>query len=139
MTTKEVATPIADVAKAVISQTTIVNSVEKVTKAVANTVADVETTATTTSTVGVLNKQTLSSGTTAVAALNLEINKQTVESLGLVNKVAVTTSISESTTTTTTTPIVELCGSGTLELANGEQCDDGNDVDGDGCDSTCQL
>jgi len=29
------------------------------------------------------------------------------------------------------------CGDGTPEL--GEECDDGNDVDGDGCESTCQI
>lgn len=31
------------------------------------------------------------------------------------------------------------CGNGILEASAGEQCDDGNTVDGDGCDSTCQV
>ena len=39
------------------------------------------------------------------------------------------------TTSSTTEPAV--CGNGTLE--SGEQCDDGNDVEGDGCESDCSL
>jgi cysteine-rich repeat protein len=31
------------------------------------------------------------------------------------------------------------CGDGTLDSACGEQCDDGNTTDGDGCSSTCQI
>ncbi len=34
---------------------------------------------------------------------------------------------------------LESCGNGTLEGACAEQCDDGNNVDGDGCDASCQL
>jgi len=30
-----------------------------------------------------------------------------------------------------------VCGNGTLDA--GEQCDDGNTADGDGCSATCQL
>jgi uncharacterized repeat protein (TIGR01451 family) len=37
----------------------------------------------------------------------------------------------------TVNPIPPLCGNGTLDP--GEQCDDGNLVDGDGCDSNCTL
>ena len=37
------------------------------------------------------------------------------------------------TTTSTATPV--LCGNGTVDA--GEQCDDGNQVDGDGCDHNC--
>jgi cysteine-rich repeat protein len=33
-------------------------------------------------------------------------------------------------------PVLPLCGDGIVE--NGEQCDDGNTVSGDGCSSTCQ-
>ena len=29
------------------------------------------------------------------------------------------------------------CGDGVVQAANGEECDDGNDIDGDGCDSAC--
>ena len=32
-----------------------------------------------------------------------------------------------------------ICGDGTVQGACGEQCDDGNTTDGDGCSSTCQL
>ena len=32
-----------------------------------------------------------------------------------------------------------VCGDGWAELANGEACDDGNTVDGDGCSSTCAI
>ncbi|MEE2828529.1 MAG: MYXO-CTERM sorting domain-containing protein [Myxococcota bacterium] len=32
-----------------------------------------------------------------------------------------------------------VCGDGTLDTAEGEQCDDLNVVDGDGCDSSCQV
>jgi cysteine-rich repeat protein len=31
------------------------------------------------------------------------------------------------------------CGDGTIQASCGEQCDDGNAVDGDGCDSNCTL
>ena len=31
------------------------------------------------------------------------------------------------------------CGNGTLEVADGETCDDGNVIDGDGCSSTCGV
>lgn len=31
------------------------------------------------------------------------------------------------------------CGDGYVEPANGEQCDDGNNIDDDGCDNACQL
>lgn len=31
------------------------------------------------------------------------------------------------------------CGNGVLEIANGEECDDGNGIDGDGCDSNCTV
>lgn len=31
------------------------------------------------------------------------------------------------------------CGDGKLNVTAGEQCEDGNTVDGDGCDSTCQF
>ena len=30
------------------------------------------------------------------------------------------------------------CGNGTLETEDGEQCDDGNNLDGDGCSATCE-
>ena len=33
--------------------------------------------------------------------------------------------------------VINLCGNGVLDL--GEQCDDGNDVFGDGCSDTCQV
>ena len=33
-------------------------------------------------------------------------------------------------------PIIPVCGNGTIEL--GETCDDGNLIDGDGCSATCQ-
>ncbi len=35
--------------------------------------------------------------------------------------------------------VVVHCGNGTTELDLGERCDDGNLVDGDGCNSKCQL
>lgn len=31
------------------------------------------------------------------------------------------------------------CGNGVLETANGEECDDGNSIDGDGCESDCTV
>ena len=31
------------------------------------------------------------------------------------------------------------CGDGIVQVASGEQCDDGNTVSGDGCSATCQL
>ncbi len=31
------------------------------------------------------------------------------------------------------------CGNGEMEAAKGEQCDDGNTVNGDGCDNSCQY
>ena len=31
------------------------------------------------------------------------------------------------------------CGDGALDLASGEECDDGNTAGGDGCDAACQL
>lgn len=31
------------------------------------------------------------------------------------------------------------CGDGTLQVASGEQCDDANNVNGDGCDATCVI
>ncbi len=34
-------------------------------------------------------------------------------------------------------PLAPLCGDGVLQLALGEECDDGNRVDGDGCDASC--
>jgi cysteine-rich repeat protein len=35
-------------------------------------------------------------------------------------------------------PACDLCGNGILDTAVGEVCDDGNRVDGDGCDSNCK-
>jgi cysteine-rich repeat protein len=32
-----------------------------------------------------------------------------------------------------------LCGDGNLDLDAGEQCDDGNNVDGDECQADCTL
>jgi cysteine-rich repeat protein len=32
-----------------------------------------------------------------------------------------------------------LCGNGIVETGSGEQCDDGNTLDSDGCDSACQV
>lgn len=32
-----------------------------------------------------------------------------------------------------------VCGNGVLEKSNGEQCDDGNLVNGDGCNDSCQI
>jgi cysteine-rich repeat protein len=34
---------------------------------------------------------------------------------------------------------INACGDGFIELALGESCDDGNTVDGDGCDATCHV
>ena len=31
------------------------------------------------------------------------------------------------------------CGDGNIDTSAGEQCDDGNNMDGDGCDATCQI
>ncbi|MBQ9394201.1 MAG: DUF4215 domain-containing protein [Proteobacteria bacterium] len=31
------------------------------------------------------------------------------------------------------------CGNGTIDTANGEECDDGNKLGGDGCSPTCQI
>ena len=39
----------------------------------------------------------------------------------------------------TPTPAGPWCGDGILQRLNGERCDDGNTVDGDGCDSNCHL
>jgi len=36
-------------------------------------------------------------------------------------------------------PTPALCGDGTLDTEFGEACDDGNRVDGDLCDSSCQI
>jgi cysteine-rich repeat protein len=33
----------------------------------------------------------------------------------------------------------DVCGDGVTNVASGEQCDDGNVADGDGCSSTCQF
>jgi cysteine-rich repeat protein len=35
--------------------------------------------------------------------------------------------------------ICDVCGDGVTNVASGEQCDDGNVADGDGCSSTCQF
>lgn len=35
--------------------------------------------------------------------------------------------------------ISPICGNAYLQLENGEECDDGNTVDGDGCDSACVV
>jgi len=35
--------------------------------------------------------------------------------------------------------ISPMCGDGTIQAACGEQCDDGNTVEGDGCSPTCQI
>lgn len=43
---------------------------------------------------------------------------------------------SNSTESTTVSPLT-LCGNGVIDTEMGEQCDDGNRVDGDGCSSTC--
>ena len=32
-----------------------------------------------------------------------------------------------------------ICGDGILSLNNGESCDDGNNLDGDGCDADCKV
>ena len=32
-----------------------------------------------------------------------------------------------------------MCGDGTLNITAGEECDDGNTVDGDGCSATCTI
>ena len=37
------------------------------------------------------------------------------------------------------TAAVEYCGDGVMQGGEGEQCDDGNEVSGDGCNNTCQL
>jgi cysteine-rich repeat protein len=34
---------------------------------------------------------------------------------------------------------IVLCGDGVLDMSAGEQCDDGNTIDGDGCSATCLL
>lgn len=36
-------------------------------------------------------------------------------------------------------PLSGSCGDGTIDKSKGEQCDDGNIKDGDGCDSTCKT
>ncbi len=41
--------------------------------------------------------------------------------------------------TTGTTGIPGGCGDGQVDPTEGEQCDDGNIADGDGCDSSCQV
>src|SRR5205085_4788206 len=33
----------------------------------------------------------------------------------------------------------ETCGNGVIDAVNGEACDDGNVLNGDGCDSACQI
>lgn len=38
-----------------------------------------------------------------------------------------------------TGPISPTCGNAIVEPDKGEQCDDGNTVDGDGCDDACQI
>ena len=35
--------------------------------------------------------------------------------------------------------MLQYCGDGILQTANGEQCDDGNAVPGDGCTGLCQI
>ena len=39
----------------------------------------------------------------------------------------------------TATPNVNICGNGILEPGRGEQCDDGNTLDRDGCGSQCMV
>jgi len=36
-------------------------------------------------------------------------------------------------------PTPAICGDGTLDTEFGETCDDGNLIDGDGCDSSCET
>lgn len=54
-----------------------------------------------------------------------------------------TTSTSDTSDTTDGTtgdpPPPPNCGDGELDLDEGEQCDDGNPDDGDGCDASCQV
>jgi cysteine-rich repeat protein len=52
-----------------------------------------------------------------------------------------TTTGTDTTDTTTTTgdPPPPNCGDGQLDPLDGEQCDDGNTDDGDGCDSYCEV
>lgn len=38
-----------------------------------------------------------------------------------------------------TGPIIPTCGNAIVDVASGEQCDDGNTNDGDGCDHTCHI
>ena len=40
---------------------------------------------------------------------------------------------------TTAGVIVTFCGNGTIELAEGEECDDDNNVNGDGCSDACAV
>jgi cysteine-rich repeat protein len=35
--------------------------------------------------------------------------------------------------------VIEFCGDGILQPGLGEQCDDGNNQSGDGCDSNCLV
>lgn len=56
---------------------------------------------------------------------------------GLCNAGACTPCMESPTLDTDCTPAE--CGDGTLNVTAGEQCDDGNLVDDDGCDSSCQF
>lgn len=35
--------------------------------------------------------------------------------------------------------VIYYCGNGDLDIPQGEQCDDGNEISGDGCSSICQM
>ena len=55
---------------------------------------------------------------------------------------SVNTAVADAVASLTTSwppPTRAECGDGTLDAEFGEQCDDGNLVDGDGCDASCQT
>jgi cysteine-rich repeat protein len=88
---------------------------------------DLPTTTTTTTTSTTSTTETSTTTTTSTSTTTTSTTTSTSATTTLE-----TTTTLEPTTTSTTLPF---CGNGIVD--DEEQCDDGNDVDGDGCDSDC--
>ena len=96
------------------------------------------TSTTTTTTVPTTTTTTTVPTTTTTTTVPTTTTTTTVPTTTTTTTVPTTTTTTTVPTTTTTTTVPYVCGDGTV-TSTFEECDDGNLLDGDGCNSSCFL
>ena len=109
--------------------------------ATANVTVGFPTTTTTSTSTSSTTSTSTSSSTTTSTSTSSTTSSSTSSTTSTSSSTSTSTSSSTSTSTSTsstTSTVQPRCGDGAVNQAN-EQCDDGNETDGDCCSASCQL